>query len=1518
MPSQPISEDIVRKFLSVLEELEARLLSWGVVDGAFSQDELDEFAASFQSTHGDVDDPEDLIDALFEVKALCEFNVQGKRLYRTRMAETVRLLARLRQQFPNRDWRTAPTLVSDYRFMLRRRRYPDRNILPDIALDRIHTNSNLTNLQAAALKALLDTVGRRLTLAEFQVRATTQVLRDLSSNQSRGMIVCAGTGTGKTLAFYLPALTYVAGLIKQNVHWTKALAIYPRNELLKDQFSESYREARLLDSFLFAKGARKLTIGTFFGPTPRRAVVEDVRDGAGWQAEGAGFACPFLRCPKCDGTLLWARADIEQRRERLHCALSTCDGAVEPDEVVLTRERIAKTPADVLFTTTETLNRQLSSSTYGHVFGLGVAMQTRPKIVLLDEVHTYHGVHGAQVAHVLRRWRHAVAAPVQFTGLSATLRDAVEFFSRLTGLHTAMVEEVSPTGEQIEEGMEYLLALRGDPVSGASLLSTTIQAAMLLRRMLEPNAGVPSTGLAGRRIYVFTDDLDVTNRLYHSLLDAEARNGFGVPIPGRQPLAALRAHARPDALERLLAGQSWRGSEFVGHDLSRPLIVTRTSSQDTGVARDADVIVATASLEVGYNDPEVGAILQHKAPRDLASFIQRRGRAGRRRTMRPWTTVVLSDYGRDRLAYQGYDQLFDPVLEARSLPILNRYVLRIQGVYCFMDWVAQQLPQRHRSGSVWRDFAGPAGDAFAGAQSRQQWESDLIRRVLEGGEEMRDLRVYLRKALRISEDEVEAVLWDPPRALMTAVLPTLLRRLESGWTRQPLRNGEAATDHLTPNAPLPDFVPQSLFNDLNLPEVTILAPRSRNQPDVVDESLLPILQGMKALAPGNVTRRFAPHRSSVSHWIAPSSLDDAAQNCPLEDFCAEYEELGAVQLHRGDSVVSVRCVRPWMLRSSVVPPQVLPTSRGAFTWISQIYPTGQGLAFEPPARSSWLAVVPELRFYTHNHREHAVTRRFALESTAQLRLKSGQERDLRIRFVDPASNEGVAVGFEKPVDAIVFRCRLPTDLRVGAEALNQAKIRALRSAHFRHRVAQDSRLALHANSFQREWLGQIYLSALTARALAGEIDLRSALALLSIDDLAGVLSVIFQTLDVDEQDEQADEQPVAVADGHRQRVHQVLLDLCKSDDIQAVLQELAAVLWQEPDLEWYGWAAERFTSTLAGALLEACQRVCPQFDAGDLVVDIEPGPRPHGAPGTPQGLREIWITEEALGGGGVVEEILRRYADDPAEFFRHAEAALEPSDFELVDSELTRVLALLPDVVELRTILATARAATDYRALSRANEDLREALGAHGVLASHAVMSALQIRVLRPGSSEATDELLHRLINSWHANEERLGIEIDARVFAYVASNTTAFGEALAHIAQVYHADPRWRFHVVYSLLWPRGQVVKARALSSYNPFSTLPETDRELVADCIADTIEEVSLKDGNWSERVSDALARTGVVRLVADVTQRRELSEAVLQLAARPLDIGFLQLHPQVSGMGRRAAEMTVTLRLREAVQ
>ena len=88
--------------------------------------------------------------------------------------------------------------------------------------------------------------------------------------------------------------------------------------------------------------------------------------------------------------------------------------------------------------------------------------------------------------------------------------------------------------------MEYQIALRGDPASGSALLSTTIQALMAMRRMLDPTGHDVSGGAYGKKVFAFTDDLEVTNRLYHALRDAE---GLG---PYRQerkrdglPLAAL-------------------------------------------------------------------------------------------------------------------------------------------------------------------------------------------------------------------------------------------------------------------------------------------------------------------------------------------------------------------------------------------------------------------------------------------------------------------------------------------------------------------------------------------------------------------------------------------------------------------------------------------------------------------------------------------------------------------------------------------------------------------------------------------------------------------------------------------------------------------------------------------------------------------------------------------------------------------------------------------------------------------
>ena len=90
----------------------------------------------------------------------------------------------------------------------------------------------------------------------------------------------------------------------------------------------------------------------------------------------------------------------------------------------------------------------------------------------------------------------------------------------------------------IQSGAEYLVALRGDPVSRTSLLSTTIQGGMLVSRILDSPDTKRSGGLFGSKVFLFTDDLDVTNRLYFDLLDAEGLNSWGGPDP-RRPEGSL-------------------------------------------------------------------------------------------------------------------------------------------------------------------------------------------------------------------------------------------------------------------------------------------------------------------------------------------------------------------------------------------------------------------------------------------------------------------------------------------------------------------------------------------------------------------------------------------------------------------------------------------------------------------------------------------------------------------------------------------------------------------------------------------------------------------------------------------------------------------------------------------------------------------------------------------------------------------------------------------------------------------
>jgi DEAD/DEAH box helicase/Helicase conserved C-terminal domain len=1514
-------DELVRDFLSALEQEEAKLITWGVVDGGFSLEDVAERAGDFLAARGDAEDlePATLVDTLLRRRLIFDLAIDGRRIYRTRMAESIRLFARLRQLFQSQPWRSGASLVSDFRFALRPRVYPRRNVEVTSAMEAWAAADVLT----AARRQILTELLKYPSLAGFQVRATERMLRDIDGSWSRGMIVTVGTGSGKTLAFYLPALTHVATLAKQGEHWTKVIAIYPRNELLKDQFSDSYIEARNLDTLLESQGRRKITIGAFFGPTPNRASVEEVEKKKEWRKITGGYVCPYLRCPTvgCSGALVWRSTDLATGVERLQC--SACKTILGDDVVLLTRNRMKQQPPDVLFTTTEMLNRVMGDSYNRHVFGIGAARS--PQIVLLDEVHTYTGTHGAQVALLLRRWRHAVRARIQFTGLSATLRNASEFFGQLVGLNVQAVQEITPSTDELQrEGMEYVLVLRGDPVSKTSLLSTTIQATMLLRRVLEPNRAAPEDGrsangeMYGRKVFVFTDDLDVTNRLYHNLLDAEGLNSWGNPKPGREPLAAIRARGRDENPARLAAGQSWHLCEEIGHaeGLTVPLRIGRTSSQDTGVDRESDAIVATASLEVGYNDPDVGAVIQHKAPHDPASFLQRKGRAGRLRTVRPWTVVILSDYGRDRLAYQGYESLFDPAIAPRALPVANRYVLRMQSVFAFMDWLAFQIAETPR-GSVYSDLTGPGWNN--NVSERQRQEAAVVRRLLAQGDPLQaSLARHLAPALHLTAEDVTSLMWEPPRSLMTHVLPTLLRRLESGWRRVPLDESETDRDYIVPMHPLPDFVPANLFSDLSLPEVAVITPAPGMREDT-----LPIVQALRTLAPGKVTRRFAVGNAYTSHWIAPASLAPgaSAQDLEVEAICTEFEEVGIFQVQiDGALAIDVRCVRPWEMRPVVVPRNISVTSNSFLEWRTQLIPSGDPLALDVPGRAEWAQLIDGIQYFGHAFRSRVDARRFALGARANIRWRTGQDLHAQIRFVDRATRQQSSVGFSAAVDGLRFSVLAPSDDVLPADDPNAEKIRAFRTAYFRHRVLTDVELEPYANVFQREWLYQVYASAVAAWAVAESTSLalaNDALIPGTVDRAAEkVLDVIFETLDTEDDDEAEDDD--AVKGASRNKLREDVLHLFAEPAVIARLQRLARVLWEPPDTAWNEWAHARYLSTLGGALVEACAQLYPEASAEDLLVDVDPGVRPENVPGVPKGHDEIWITEITLGGAGVLEEVARRYAEDPRRFFRLVESALGPSDYQVVDTELTRVLAMVAEDSLLAASLQNVRNATRHEELQATVARLEAELSSRGILVTHTVMSALHARVLRPGSGPHTDALLLNLVQRWRAEEERIGVELDARVFAYLASADEDVIEALRQVDPRVAAARPSRFHALYALLWPRGNSVRSVALDAYNPFASLPPSDRELVLDRLTRTSPTVKAGSEGWRNALADGLREHGTVRLTAPLTGGAALKAALLELAAEPLEIDALHLYPQIEGIERGPVEFRATVYLAEAVQ
>ena len=1496
------------KLLDLIEYLEMKSLAWGFANGSLSEEETRDLI-------GGGDEAEDALEELIDAHLVVELlSVTNEPRYRSRFAEATRLLAANRQLFANKPWQSAPRLVADFRIDRRPRRFPIRDRQPENILSEHGQKIAPTSLRESIWKALTG----HFQLAAFQERATVR-LADLVDDG--GTIVTAGTGSGKTLAFYLPALLAIGEAIDAK-SWVKALAIYPRIELLKDQFAEAFRMARSIDSALADHGRRGIRIGALFGAIPNRASEQQLREKK-WRRRGRDWVCPWINCPECNADMVWRDDQLRDRREQLECSNSACGFQIDETQIALTRQSMQKSPPDILFTTTEMLNQRMSDHWMSRL--LGFAADRKPFLALLDEVHTYEGTSGAQAALTLRRWRNLLGTPIHWVGLSATLGDANRFFSELTGAPVEKVVCVSPAlDEFVEEGAEYQILLRGDPASRASLLSTTIQTSMLVARVLDPPHATDVSGAFGRRAFLFTDDLDVTNRLFDDLRDAEAYTIYGKPDPESRPLAALRA-ADGDSLARDLEGQRWRICEDIGHPLDQRLVVGRTTSQDSGVLADANVIVATSSLEVGFNDPYVGAVIQHKGPRSMASFLQRKGRAGRSRDMRPITVTVLSDYGRDRALYQSYEQLFEPTLDAQTLPIENPYVLKMQAAFALIDWLSQEIAGGNKAWA-WDYLSRPQAEQSDASKIAGKEVVNRLASLVQGDEAAIDkLRSHLIGALSIDEETADSLLWEPPRALLLEVVPTLLRRLFTEWKLAFPADG-VEHDLFEAFHPLPEFVPRNLFSDLSLPEVRIIIPPADVNSDERTDTM-PVLQALNQLAPGRVTRRFAFERGALSHWV-PVDPSEAIQERRITDFAEEHEFVGSFvgQLNDGNDATEYLVFRPWTIRlAKVARTEALPSSNSRLNWRTDIVASGDPLKVPISPRSRWRKLISNVEFYLHRFRANASVRRFAPSAFANVRTLD-DEHSVSVNF---RSDDGrpAAIGFEIEVDGFRLDLSLPPLEELRSNLLTDELLRDSRFAYLRDRFRSDDQLPPELNIFQRDWIFQILTAALANQAAIDGGLSEAAMAVVSdeqidqafkdvMDEYFGAVTTppLGNEDDDEGEGDEADDAEMPTSTRAVGRLQRDLAAKISQPDVRERIRKLAREFFEPEVSAFETWIQRLVLETVGEAILQACMAAAPREATLDnLLVDLKYDPVER--------VTSVWVTETTIGGAGALQSFAERFTSEPSVFFDSIEAALAATDLELVDSSLHRVVELACNDTEVGSLFNKLRETNSHAASAALWRDLTSVLVKRGgVDLSHATVVAINSRLLRHGVGPGFDQLLYGLTKLWRGLEDKLQISIGLREFAYVVSRDSDWSSRVhKHIAAILPmeaADQISVFSIAYGMLWPRESEVRRTSLQAYHPYREARTLDPGVVRQLLfSHEITEVRLSQDDWFECLLSALAEQGTCRLIAESAQVSLLRSAIVRLCATPVDVGVLQFFPVVERLEHATSSIHADLILRE---